>query len=189
MSSPLAHALVGVTIYAGLAPEGRPVVAWRPWAVAAFAGIAADLDFLPGLLIGDPSRYHHWATHSLVAVLVFVGLVAPLAPAALGSLPRRVVILGAAYGSHLVLDLLTVHLRVPGIPLLWPFSSEVFLSPVVLFPRIDHGASWGAFLNWNNVMAVLFEAALVGTPTLIFCALRVLRPVRSASLAFETRQS
>jgi inner membrane protein len=189
MSSPLAHALVGATVYAGLAAEGRPVMAWRPWAVAAFAGVAADLDFLPGLLIGDPSRYHHWATHSLVAVLVFAALVAPLAPAALGSLPRRVVILGVAYGSHLVLDLLTVHQRVPGIPLLWPFSSEVFLSPVLLFPRIDHGASWGLFFNWNNVMAVLFEAAVIGTPTLIFCAWRVLSPARAASLAWEPRRS
>jgi membrane-bound metal-dependent hydrolase YbcI (DUF457 family) len=189
MSSPLAHALVGATLYAGLAPEGRPVVAWRPWAVAAFAGVAADLDFLPGLLIGDPSRYHHWATHSLVALLAFVAVVAPLAPAALGSLPRRAAILGAAYGSHLVLDLLTVHRRVPGIPLLWPFSSEVFISPVLLFPRIDHGASWDAFLNWHNVMAVLFEAVLVGTPTLVFCALRVLRADRSPRLALEPRRS
>jgi inner membrane protein len=189
MSSALAHALVGASVYAGLAPEGRPVVAWRPWAMSAFAGVAADLDFLPGLLIGDSSRYHHLATHSLVAVLIFVALVVPLAPAALGRLPRRAVILGAAYGSHLVLDLLTVHLRVPGIPLLWPFSSEVFLSPVVLFSRIDHGASWDAFINWNNVMAVLSEAVLVGTPTVIFCAWRTLRPARSGTLALEPRQS
>jgi membrane-bound metal-dependent hydrolase YbcI (DUF457 family) len=189
MSSPLAHALVGASVYAGLAPEGRPVLAWRPWAMAAFAGIAADLDFLPGLLIGDPSRYHHWATHSLVAVLIFAGLVAPLAPAALGSPPRRAVILGAAYGSHLLLDLLTVHLRIPGIPLLWPFSSEVFISPVQVFSRIDHGASWHAFINWNNVMAVLSEAVLVGTPTVIFCVWRTLRPARSAPLALEPYQS
>jgi inner membrane protein len=174
MPSPLAHALVGAATYAALAPGDRPARIWRPWAVAAFAGAAADLDFLPGLLVGDPSRYHHWATHSVAAALVFAVVAAPLAPAALGGLARRVAILGLAYGSHLVLDILTVDRTVPrGIPLFWPLSSEVYLSPLILFTDIHHGASWQAFVNWHNVAAMLGEAALVGGPTIVFCAWRL----------------
>jgi membrane-bound metal-dependent hydrolase YbcI (DUF457 family) len=178
MPSPLAHALTGVALYAGLAPPGAPARDWRPWALAAFAAVAADLDFLPGLLAGHPSRYHHWATHSLVAVLAFTALVAPRATAALGALPRRAAILGAAYGSHLVLDFLAVDRTVPqGIPLLWPLSDAVFISPVPIFTDIHHGASWQAFVNWHNVGAVLDEALWVGGPVAAMCALRVVRAV------------
>jgi hypothetical protein len=177
MPSPLAHALVGTVAYAALAGDTGPRRDWRPWALAAFAGAAADLDFLPGLLVGDPSRYHHWATHSLAATLLFTLLAAPLASAALGGAGRGAAILGAAYGSHLLLDLLTVDQTVPrGLPLFLPFSGEAFLSPVALFTDIHHGASWGAFVNWHNVGAVLTEAVLVGTPVAAFCAWRRGRP-------------
>ncbi len=181
MPSPLAHALVGAAAYAGLAPDGRPRPDWRPWALAAFAGVAADLDFLPGLLVGDPSRWHHWATHSLAATLVFVLLVTPLASATLGAASRRAAILGVAYGSHLVLDLLTVDRTVPiGIPLFWPLSDAYYISPVLLFTDLHHGASWGAFVNWHNVGAVLTEAVVVGGAVAAFCALRLGRPGRVA---------
>jgi len=179
MPSPLAHALTGAATYAALAPEGRPRPEWRPWATAVFAGAAADLDFLPGLLVGDPSRFHHWATHSIAATLLFALLVAPQASATLGSLGRRAVILATAYGSHLVLDYLTVDTTRPrGIPLFWPFGDGYYISPVLLFTDIHHGASWGAFVNWHNVGAVLIEAVVVGVPVLLVCALRLGRTAR-----------
>lgn len=176
MPSPVAHALAGAAVYAALAPRGVPARDWRPWAVAVFAGGAADLDFLPGLLVGAPSLYHHWATHSIAAALAFTLLVTPLAAPVLGSAGRRVAILGVAYGSHLGLDYLTVDRTVPqGIPLLWPLSDAVFLSPVLLFTDIHHGSSWQAFVNWHNAGAALTEALVVGLPVALFCALR-LRP-------------
>jgi membrane-bound metal-dependent hydrolase YbcI (DUF457 family) len=176
MPSPVAHVLAGAAVYAALAPGDGLRRDWRPWALAAFAGVAADLDFLPGLLVGQPSRWHHWATHSVAAALAFALLVAPLAVRALGSVGRRAALLLAAYGSHLALDWLTVDRTVPqGIPLLWPVSEAVFLSPVLLFTDIHHGASWQAFVNWHNVGAVLGEAVLLGLPVAAFCALRLRR--------------
>jgi membrane-bound metal-dependent hydrolase YbcI (DUF457 family) len=173
MPSPVAHALAGAAVYAALAPRSVLARDWRPWAVAIFAGVAADLDFLPGLLVGAPSRYHHWASHSITAALAFTLLVSLAAPV-LGSAGRRAAILGAAYGSHLGLDYLTVDWTVPqGIPLLWPISDAVFLSPVLLFTDIHHGASWQAFVNWHNAGAALTEAVVVGLPVAVFCALRL----------------
>jgi membrane-bound metal-dependent hydrolase YbcI (DUF457 family) len=171
--SPLAHGLAGAAVYAALAPAGRPRRAGWPWGLAALAGMAADLDFVPGLLVLDPSRYHHWVTHSVLAVAVFVALAAPLA-GALGPPGRRVAILGLAYGSHLALDWLTVDRTVPrGIPLLWPLDDTFYISPVLLFTNLHHGASWDAFVNWHNVGAVLTEAGLLGLPVALFCARRV----------------
>ncbi len=176
MPSPVAHALAGAAVYAALAPRGVPAGDWRPWALAVFAGVAADLDFLPGLLVGAPSHYHHWATHSIAAALAFTLLVAPRAAPLLGSTGRCLAILGVAYGSHLGLDYLTVDRTVPqGIPLLWPISDVVFLSPVLLFTDIYHGASWQAFVNWHNAGAALTEALAIGLPVAVLCALR-LRP-------------
>ena len=176
MPSPVAHALAGAAVYAALAPRGVSARDWRPWALAVFAGVAADLDFLPGLLVGAPSRYHHWATHSIAAALAFTLLVTPLVAPLLGSVARRLAILGVAYGSHLGLDVLTVDRTVPqGIPLLWPLSDAAFLSPVPLFIDIYHGSSWQAFVNWHNAGAALTEALAVGLPVAVFCAVR-LRP-------------
>lgn len=178
MPSPLAHALAGAAVYAVLAPEPRPRPDWRAWAAAAVAGAAADLDFVPGLLAGDPSRFHHGATHSVAATLLFVLLIAPFS-SALGSIPRRGAILGAAYGSHLLLDYLTVDTTPPrGIPLFWPLSDAAYISPVLLFTDLHHGRSWAAFLNWHNAGAVLVEALVLGIPVLVLCGGRLARAGR-----------
>jgi inner membrane protein len=188
MPSPVAHALAGAAVYAALAPRGLPARDWRPWAVAVFAGVAADLDFLPGLLAGAPSRYHHWATHSVAAALAFTLLVTPLVAPVLGSAARRLAILGLAYGSHLGLDVLTVDRTVPrGIPLLWPFSDAAFLAPVPLFIDIHHGASWQAFVNWHNAGAALTEALAIGLPVAVFCALRLRPPAARPGSAIAPR--
>jgi hypothetical protein len=90
-------------------------------------------------------------------------------------------VLLAAYGSHLILDWLTVDRTVPqGIPLLWPFSEAVFLSPLPLFTDIHHGSAWHAFVNWHNAGAALREAVLVGLPVMAFCAVRLRRPAAEA---------
>ncbi len=179
MPSPVAHALAGVAVYAALAPGAGPRRDRAPWGLAALAGVAADLDFLPGLLVGDPSRWHHWASHSVAAAAVFTLLAVPLTGRALGSPGRRAAILAAAYASHLVLDWLTVDRTVPrGIPLLWPLSDAVFLAPVLVFTDIHHGASWQAFVNWHNVRAMATEAVGVGVPVALLCAVRLRRAGR-----------
>src|SRR5262249_47170616 len=118
--------------------------------------------------------------------VLFTLLVTPLASAALGPPGRRAAILGIGYASHLALDLVTVDRTVPqGIPLLWPFSQEPFLSPVPVFTDIHHGASWSAFVNWHNAGAVLTEALLLGVPVLLFCAVRLRHPDSRAAVAAD----
>src|SRR6266540_3200703 len=70
MPSPIGHSIMGYIIYGSTT---KPVAGkrWRRLGLYLLIANAADLDFLPGLLIGDPNRYHHGISHSLgFAVLI-----------------------------------------------------------------------------------------------------------------------
>lgn len=139
MATPLGHGIAGLCGSQLATPVRHR---WRWWWVlfAMFAAVAPDLDFLPGLLVGDMNRFHHGWTHTVVGAIVF--------GAAAGFLLQRFtdtpVRLGAwsagIYGSHLVLDWLTHDGRAPhGIPLFRPFSDAYYTSPVSIFGGVRHG--------------------------------------------------
>lgn len=161
----MGHSLTGLLVLGALS---RPE-AWRPGplAAAAVAGAAADLDFLPGLLLGDPSRFHQGITHSLAASLAFGILAgAVVRPVALGPPVRRMALFALLYASHLLLDLFAVDTSVPvGIPLLWPLSAAAVHAPVSLFADVHHGASWAAFINGHNLETLAQETLLFGSVT------------------------
>ena len=125
--------------------------------VGAILGVVADLDFLPGLLLGDPSRFHHAMTHSILMIVIAAAIAAAIAR--LDRL-RWMLIASLAYGSHLALDMITHDDTPPfGIPLFWPASSEFFASPVWLFPRVIH--SDGSPFVMHNVLVAALEIALL----------------------------
>ena len=173
MATPLGHGLVGYAI--GLAASRGRGGGWIPLGAGALVAIAPDLDFLPGLLQGKPALYHQGATHSLL-----VGLLVALAAALVGirGWERRAVFLlvFAAWGSHLLLDLFGPDRRLPyGIPLLWPLSAEHVLSPYPLLPGMRHAGrtdadttEWlaGIFSRYN-VIALAVEMAVVSPFVLI----------------------
>ena len=67
MCSPLGHALAGAVIYYGCQRAGMPVPSI---ASACMAAILPDLDFIPGLLVGNANKYHRGFTHSLAGVMI-----------------------------------------------------------------------------------------------------------------------
>lgn len=178
MPLPVAHALGGVAIYAALDADGslRPT----PRLVAAVVlANAPDLDMIPGILTGDPNRFHHGLTHSLLAALV-VGVVAagiargtgrgwPLRTGRPAGAAGTLLIVAALWASHVFLDMLTHDPSPPmGVPALWPMVIErVTLAP--LFARADKvtgPASAGEFvlslLSRHNLAATLREMLLLG---------------------------
>jgi len=62
MATPVGHMLMGAST---LALSGPRRARARLVALGALVGAAPDLDFLPGLVLGDPARFHHGPTHSL----------------------------------------------------------------------------------------------------------------------------
>jgi membrane-bound metal-dependent hydrolase YbcI (DUF457 family) len=142
--------------------------AMSPWSWSVFSALAAnapDLDFLPGLLVGDINRFHQSLSHSLGAALIF-GLAAALVAFLFGRSPARIGVAGAAlYASHLLLDLFCEDKRAPfGIPLIWPLSSEHVAMPWSIFKGVKHGIAGeelSAFVrhlfSWENGTVVGLE--------------------------------
>ena len=162
MSTPLGHFLLGAAIGAAIRPE-------RSWARAALiggvCGVAADLDFLPGLVLGDPARFHNAFTHSF-ACAAAAGVLLALACSADR---RRWLLLGAtAFASHLLLDYLTFDDSPPfGIPLFWPWSSGRFTSPQPVFDNVVR--SGGLAMIRHNLRVAGIESLLIGPVAAIIC--------------------
>lgn len=126
-------------------------------------GGAADLDFVPGLLLGDPGRFHHLYTHSIGFALL-AGAVA----AAVVSRHRLEwgLLAAAAYASHLLLDYATHDPSPPhGIPLLWPLLDGSFASPIPLLPRVLHSSV--SVFNLHNFAVSGLEFVLFGALLLV----------------------
>ncbi|MCB2187090.1 MAG: metal-dependent hydrolase [Deltaproteobacteria bacterium] len=166
MASPLGHALAGVAVGALVRGE-RPLWGrWLDW--CAFAGLAVlpDLDFLPGLLMGDLNRYHHGVSHTLAAALV-VGLGLALAGRSRGQALRWGLAGFAILASHLALDWLAVDNRPPlGIPLFWPLSGAYHQAAHPVFLDMKREAFTWAVIG-HDLKAAAWELCLLGPPTLL----------------------
>jgi membrane-bound metal-dependent hydrolase YbcI (DUF457 family) len=156
MPSPLGHALAGALFGGAVAGRHPPRALAHPWwrAAAFFAllGCAADLDFLFG--------EHSGRTHSIGATLI-VGL--SILVATRGR--RRWAIAGAAaYGSHILLDMLGHDTTPPiGVMALWPFSRGYYEANLHVFMAISRRYWLPGFVT-HNLIAVVWELVLLGLP-------------------------
>lgn len=145
MPSPVLHTAAGVALYY-LGRGTSPLHRWGVAILVVLAALLPDIDFVVGLLMGQPNRFHGGLTHSLGGAAVG-GLV-------LGMLVRgRRIHVGSlcflAYASHVILDSLTRDGRPPlGVPMLWPLSDRYFNFPLIAAIRHGFdGASVGGFLQ------------------------------------------
>jgi hypothetical protein len=126
--------------------------------IGAFAGIAADFDFIPGILMGEPGRFHHAESHSITAAVLVAVVIVLIAKS---SRLYWGLLIGLGCASHLVLDLLTFDDSPPhGIPVLWPFLADTFQSPVTLFPSVPWGNS--SLLTGHNFDLLVRELVFAG---------------------------
>lgn len=164
MSTPVGHMLAGATASFGARPDTS---LRKQLGAGALVGASPDLDFLPGLLIGDPARFHHGPTHSLAFVLL-VAAVAWLVVSR--DRWRWALTAGLASASHLGLDLLTTDPSAPvGVQLLWPVSEVWVASPFRPLPRVLHTSV--SVINVHNAAVMLLELVLFGG--LLWICLRV----------------
>ena len=135
MPSPVGHILFAFAI-SGV-PKPRDVLTqWWPVLVL-LAAIAPDLDFLPGIVIGDPNRFHHGPTHSIAAAVVFTLAIALM----FRSLSKtQILVLFLVYAGHVLIDTPAKDLGAPfGRALFWPFDSHNGISPVTRFSNFSRG--------------------------------------------------
>jgi len=84
MCTPVGHSLLGYTIYLSIKDSKKRDHWIVPVGIILVASLP-DVDFIFGYLSGDPNRYHHFWTHSLV----FAGLFGIIAGAGIAGLFRR----------------------------------------------------------------------------------------------------
>ena len=177
MPSPVGHSLMGYIIYRA-AVGSNTVERWSLIALCVFAANAADLDFLPGLLVGDPGRYHHGPSHSLGFAVLFAlacsFLLLLFKRAAIG---WNFTIFFALYSSHIALDYLSIDTTAPyGVPLLWPLSDAYYIAPFAFLPGIRRAATSIEFIpslfSLHNLWAASVECLLLLPFLLLFLAFR-----------------
>jgi inner membrane protein len=129
------------------------------------AANAADLDFVPGLLIGDPDRFHHGVSHSLGFAVLFAlccGCGRLLGP----SFSKNVAIFLCLYLSHVASDYFSIDTSVPyGVPLFWPLTNDYYIAPFAFFPDIRRspgaGQFFGSLFTPHNFWAMTVESIVM----------------------------
>jgi len=142
MPSPVAHSLVGYCIYQ-LTPGAKRRHQWSLLALYLVLANVPDLDFIPGLLVGDAGRYHHGLMHSIgFAALFGLGFSVLLYLYKQAASRRNFTIFFSLYFSHVILDYFSLDSSAPfGVPLFWPLSSKYYIASQALFSDIQRVSS------------------------------------------------
>lgn len=164
MPTPAGHALTALAAWTACRPWAGGMVR-SPWLwILLVSANAPDLDFLPGLLLGDESLFHHGAGHSIGGAVLYSLAIMAVAAAVGGG---RKALLAAGLGfvlftSHLFLDLFVRDTGAPyGIQLLWPFTDRYTMAPWWIFPNLDrHPFDWSVVGRALPVVAI--ELLLLG---------------------------
>lgn len=175
MATPIGHALAGYAVYcasAGALRQDR----WAFLGLCAGMALAPDLDFVPGIVLGQPVLYHQGISHSLGAALgVSLGL-AVLYGRRRGTVRANWGRFFLAYASHLILDLFGQDSRPPyGMPLFWPLDDGHYQAPFPIFWGIEHARSastptgeWIAAIFQPHNLAVVGLEVVVIFPVVLF---------------------
>lgn len=156
MATPIGHALAGYLVFSALAntkQENRGCLV----SICVVMAVSPDLDFLPGIIKGQPALYHQGISHSL-GFAIGIGLIGALVwDRRWRSFIVNWGLFSMAYASHLVIDLFGPDLRPPyGIPLFWPISEIYYIAPFQIFWGVSHARNTSATLGeWiSGVMDV-----------------------------------
>ncbi len=156
MPAPIAHAGLALALAYG----GGGARQARAAGLLVFVALAADLDFIPGVVTGRAVAFHHGATHSYAFALGMAAL-------AWVFLRERPVALLLAALSHPVLDWLTgepgADVPTYGVALWWPILDTRYMSGWHLFGayHIDTMGLFGGVLTPGAVRPLLGELGFV----------------------------
>jgi membrane-bound metal-dependent hydrolase YbcI (DUF457 family) len=166
MPTPLGHALAGIAVGTALT-GGKPLTtARRDLLVFSLVGQAPDLDFIPGLILGQVDAIHHGVSHSVGAALL-AGVLFYLWGQKRGAALRWAAMGFFVTLSHVLLDALNLDTSYPhGVPLFWPFSAKYHLI-YPWFLDVWRDPPWLDAL-WHNLMAMGIEFIWLG-PVALGC--------------------
>jgi len=157
MATTVGHSLLGYTLYLTFYKDYRLFKNWKIIALYVFTANAPDLDFIPGIFIGNANRFHHGISHTLGFSLLFA--------LCMYMIPRfrtkkDFAIFFSLYFGHVVIDFLTADTSAPfGVMLFWPFTQKYFISSFSLFSDIHHLFLSDLF-DLHNIQAMAREVAI-----------------------------
>jgi len=170
MATPAGHTLTGLILYRAIEKKGSKLLTPGLLFFVIMSNLS-DLDYVPGLLMGNAHAFHRGFTHTLFFVLLVSGLSAWVGPWMGLERQRAAWIGGLCCLSHLVIDLFTADWKAPyGVPLFWPFLERTFISPVALFLPPSKGSLRDLFQPWN--LLVVFMECVVLIPFLFLLELK-----------------
>jgi inner membrane protein len=172
MPTSVAHILGGyAALEAGSPPQRRRGIFFLFFVIV--VSNLPDLDFLPGLLLGEEGLFHRGASHSILATIGVAGVLGMALGRRFGGFRTVAGWTLLAYGSHVMLDMI-----VPdpsgnggGVALLWPFLSTEIAAPIPGLAILDpirwfegHELQQGflrALFSLDGLRIFLVDAALV----------------------------
>ncbi len=159
MPSPLGHALAGLTVHVWSASDPRELRERSRALVVVGAALVPDLDLL--LRWVDGRNHHQQHTHSLGFAVAAALLVAVLARGRGWARPMTLgLAVGAAWASHVLLDLMAVDTHPPvGVMALWPASSSHFHASWPLFLDIGRTLEWSTVRH--DAAAIAWEVCVL----------------------------
>jgi hypothetical protein len=170
MATPYGHALVGLSLLNFWFPQTGPFrkKTLMVYGLAVLGAWAPDLDFIPGLFLGNPSRFHHGPFHSLGLVLglsLLLGLWVKFFIKTRSPFKTATLVFALVF-SHLLLDFFTEDPMPPiGFPFFWPVFKTTFLSPLSIFPYVLRHPEHNEF--WSHSFLSLAVESFILLPLLI----------------------
>jgi LexA-binding, inner membrane-associated putative hydrolase len=138
MPSPIGHTLAGCAVTLAVMPS-EMLQAWEAWALCLVCANLADVDFIPGLLTGNPRTFHRGPSHSLMAALVATGLGASFLTWSAAPWRTWAGLIFLAYASHVALDYFTPG---RGVLLGWPLSRRRYQAARPWFLSVSPGRTY-----------------------------------------------
>jgi inner membrane protein len=160
MPSPLGHALASTVLHKLKVP-GPWKTDWKLLLFHVFCGISPDLDFIPGLLMGNMSRFHHTLSHGFPGAFLIAGFLWLFYAIWRKTWKiKEYFFIFLLVAIHPIMDVLALDAsRAYGCPLLYPFLKEYWISPWVFFQDIHRESLFEFFLGANNRLAFWIEFA------------------------------
>lgn len=173
MPLPIIHSYAGYQIYK-MSLGKDEAKTWQMAVLFMFLANLADLDMIPGMLIGNPEAFHRSMTHSLGAAVISALLVGGIAKKFKNlSFFKMFLVSLNAYFSHVALDYITGSVRF----MLWPFKVAVKpMSITALFDYHHHHAivkCTGLDQFCNMLLSPSLSLRLIAEAVLIYAIIKI----------------
>ncbi|HDL19588.1 MAG TPA: metal-dependent hydrolase [Bacteroidetes bacterium] len=176
MPTPVGHSLIGLILYYSFFKRKKPGK-WITLFLIIFVSILPDFDFLPGILVREPNKFHHGFSHSFGFALLLTGFIYLIETYILHRKKEQYYLwFLILYSAHLIADYFAVDTRLPyGEPLFWPFFHGFFLFPYPFLLDVQRADGLNRFFpslfSRHNLLTILWE---IGFSLILWFAIKVL---------------